>query len=237
MADYDDIELAPGQTDYIARLNTLRQRCEALATEVDHVQLQATIAEVEARINALAVTYAAGLTQNFNASSYRITALGDPVNPQDGATRAWVLSQLTIGGDPSGVPVTSLNVGSMGDGLFLRRVGAVLQGVGAVDLINNQTVAGAKNWTGNATFSAGGGGFSIAAGATDHCYAQFFARTATPGVRSGYMGYSSAGSTTFTVLNEIAGGHLDLRTTGGGRVRANGTRLPTPFLLHFMSST
>lgn len=139
MADFSDIQFLAGQLDYIARLNALRVRAEATLTEIENARngsssllaqilAHTTPAEVDAQIAAVAVLRS-GLTQNFNAGGFRINSLADPVQPQDGATRAWVLSQITLGADPTGVPVTSLNVGTMANGELLRRNGTALQGV------------------------------------------------------------------------------------------------------------
>lgn len=139
MADWSDIQFNAGQTDYITRLNALLSRAQNFATEVENGRLgspslQTQIGtrlnqtEVDARIVALAPTYIGGLTQNFNANARRIFALADPVNPQDAATRAWVLSVVTAGGDPSGIPVTSFNVGTMADTQVLTRSGTALVG-------------------------------------------------------------------------------------------------------------
>ena len=66
----------------------------------------------------------------MSAEGYRLTDLADPTGAQDAATRAWTLSQITLGGDPSGIPVTSLAVGTLQDGQFLWRSGAQLVGAG-----------------------------------------------------------------------------------------------------------
>lgn len=139
MADWSDITFTAGQTDYIARLNTLRTRAEANATEVEaargaeaslsaQVATRQTQAQVDARIAALAIPLT-GLTANLAGNGYRINAIADPLDPQDAATRAWTLAQITLGGDPSGIPVTSLAVGTLTDGQLLQRSGAVLAGV------------------------------------------------------------------------------------------------------------
>lgn len=144
MADWSDIAFAGGQDDYILRLNALLTRAQATATEVEsarigettltmQIQLRLTQAQVDARINTLAVGYG-GMSQHLNAGGYRIQSLGDPASPQDAATRGWVLSQITLGGDPSGVPVTSLHVGALSAGQLLMRVGAALAGVSLADL-------------------------------------------------------------------------------------------------------
>lgn len=139
MADWSDIIFAAGQTDYIARLNTLRTRAEANTSEVEtargaeaslsaQVATRLTQAQVDARISALSLL-ASGLSANLNGNLYRINAIADPLDPQDAATRAWTLAQITLGGDPTGIPVTSLAVGTLADTQLLRRSGAGLAGV------------------------------------------------------------------------------------------------------------
>lgn len=139
MADWSDIIFTAGQTDYIARLNTLRTRAEANASEVEaargaeaslsaQVATRLTQAQVDARITALSLLLT-GLSVNLNGNGYRINAIADPLDPQDAATRAWTLAQITLGGDPSGIPVTSLAVGTLTDTQLLQRSGAGLAGV------------------------------------------------------------------------------------------------------------
>lgn len=137
--DWNDLAFSGGQLDYIARLNTLRIRAAATAAEVEQARdgkpsLLAQIntrlnqGQVDARVDARAVTYAAGFTAHLSAKGYRLTSLADPVDAQDAATRAWTLSQISLGGDPSGIPVTTLGVGTLEEGQFLWRSGAGLAG-------------------------------------------------------------------------------------------------------------
>lgn len=74
--------------------------------------------------------------------------------------------------------------------------------------------------------NTGGGVLSLKPGSTaDHTYMQFYARTATPTTRTGYAGFPAGGSTTLALANEISAGALNLVTTGGGTVQANGNIL------------
>lgn len=138
MADFSDIQFLAGQFDYINRLNTLRVRAQNTLTEVEdarggftsllqHIQAHATPAEVSALIASTAIL-ATGLTQNFNAGGFRIVSAGDPQQPQDVATRGWVLANLTVGGDPSGVAITGLNIGSLGADQVVTRSGSAVVG-------------------------------------------------------------------------------------------------------------
>ena len=52
-------------------------------------------------------------------------------------------------------------------------------------------------------------------GGTDHCYMEFYPRSADNSARAGYLGYPSAGSTTMTLSSQ---GALSLQTSGNDRV-------------------
>jgi len=76
------------------------------------------------------------------------------------------------------------------------------------------------------TVDGGAGVLSLKPGPTiDHAYLQLFARSASPTVRSAYIGYPGAGSTLLNISNEISGGHIGLLTSGAGNVGV-GTSAP-----------
>ena len=54
----------------------------------------------------------------------------------------------------------------------------------------------------------------------DHIYMEFYARTATPTTRSGWLGFGAAGTNLMSMHNET-GGHVNLGTTGAGKVGVN----------------
>jgi hypothetical protein len=124
MADWSDIEFSFAQTDYISDLELLRILSQAVATEVE--QARGGSASLSARLALLVAS--SGLVANLSAGGWRITGLGDPVNPQDAATRAWVAAQLLGGGSPADIPITSLNVGTLADGDVAVRSGAGIAG-------------------------------------------------------------------------------------------------------------
>lgn len=124
MANWNDIAFVAGQLDYIARLNILIVRAQDTLTEVEIAR--GGTSSLDARM--LLAVQRSGLTANLPCGGFRFTAVGDPIDPQDAATRAWVLARISLGGDPSGIPVTSLNVGSLQDGQFLARAGTALVG-------------------------------------------------------------------------------------------------------------
>jgi len=123
MADWSDLTFYAQQQDYIAALNTFLSRAQNNATEVENareseadllanIQLRLKQADVDSRISALAPTYSGGSVQNLSFNGKRITNLSDPIDPQDSATVAWVQAQITGGGNPGDIPITSLNVGT-----------------------------------------------------------------------------------------------------------------------------
>lgn len=87
------------------------------------------------------------------------------------------------------------------DSLYLKLTGGALSGPLSVD--------------------GGLGSFSIKPGTADHAYMQIFARTASPTIRSGFLGYGSTGSMALTLSNEITDGHIDITTKGAGTVNIN----------------
>lgn len=76
---------------------------------------------------------------------------------------------------------------------------------------------------GNILATNGGGCLTMTPGSVDHCYMQFYPRTANPSTRGGYMGFAGAAHTAFTFVNEI--GYFSINssvaptTIDGGSVR------------------
>jgi hypothetical protein len=82
---------------------------------------------------------------------------------------------------------------------------------------------GTNNMTGTLTINVGQTALALkASGTTDHVYMSFYADTDNPSVRSGWFGYSPAGSSTMSIKNEMSNGGLNFLTTGTGKVQANG---------------
>jgi len=54
----------------------------------------------------------AGLTQDLLAGGFKITGAGDGVAAQDYATMANLSAQISAGGNPGDIPITSLNIGT-----------------------------------------------------------------------------------------------------------------------------
>lgn len=72
------------------------------------------------------------------------------------------------------------------------------------------------NLTLGETGSTGMGVLNLKPGGGDHVYLQFFARTASPGARSGYIGFPTAGTTTLVFANEFEGANIEFNTKNGG---------------------
>lgn len=75
----------------------------------------------------------------------------------------------------------------------------------------------ASTGVGKVTLDVGAAAFAVSAGAADQVYMEWYARTAAPTTRSGYLGFASTGITTFTLSSEI--GHIQLKAN----TIANGT--------------
>lgn len=110
--------------------------------------------------------------------------------------------------------------------LVLTRSGTT---VTALDLTSDSVSTSSALTVGTAiTINGGGGSVSLKPGASsDHVYLQFFARSSSPGTRSGYFGFPSAGGTSIALANEISGGGINFTTTGGGGLAFNGNAVIT----------
>lgn len=91
-----------------------------------------------------------------------------------------------------------------------------------VSTTGDENISGKKTFTSSPRFDSGSGSVSLGPGTADHTYLQFFARTATPLVRTAYIGFGAAAVNTLTIANELSGGAITLNTTGGGAVMING---------------
>lgn len=136
---------------------------------------------------------------------------------------------LTIGESASSIvlggPISTVGALTVGTTLTVNgaaQFNSTLGVTGAATLSSTLTVTGAGNFNSTANvrqvlttgIDTGAGAFSIKPGTNDHCYAQWFARTATPNTRSAWVGFGSVGTTTFTLSNEAGGGMLTLISTG-----------------------
>jgi hypothetical protein len=73
-----------------------------------------------------------------------------------------------------------------------------------------------------ATYEAKQGGSSIRLrpGSLDHCYAEFYPRTAAPTTRGGYVGFPSPGTADLKVVNEETNGWVRMIPGVGGAIEA-----------------
>lgn len=87
---------------------------------------------------------------------------------------------------------------------------------------------GTRTFNGAVTIDNGNQVLLLKPGASqDHVYMGFFARSATPTVRSAYFGFASAATTSISLANEITNGNINLLTTGTGTVTVNGNQVLT----------
>ncbi|SMG38146.1 hypothetical protein [Paenibacillus aquistagni] len=90
--------------------------------------------------------------------------------------------------------------------------------------------------TGPVESHAGGNNIALKGGSADHSYLSFFARTASPSTRSGYIGYPNAGIKDLHIKNEIAGGSVDITaskvvTVGGSAIVRNNKGINTTIII------
>lgn len=95
-----------------------------------------------------------------------------------------------------------------GDGRYVTKSGATMTGQLSIDTGSSQPI-------------------KLIAGTADHVYISLYARATDKNLRTAYMGFGSAASTTLTIANEIAGGNVNLTTSGGGVAAVNGSKILT----------
>lgn len=90
---------------------------------------------------------------------------------------------------------------------------------GSCSLLTGLAVTGAASVSGQATFNNGGPGLQLKPGSQDSTYIEFYARTASPGTRSAYIGYANPGETFLSIVAGLAGGiYID---SGPGTISLN----------------
>lgn len=90
---------------------------------------------------------------------------------------------------------------------------------GATTLNSTATIGGNTSVAGVLSAAAGGPALALKPGTADHVYQEFYARTATPATRSGYLGYATAATSEFTITNSVPTG--DMRFVTPGVIRAD----------------
>lgn len=95
--------------------------------------------------------------------------------------------------------------------------------VGDTTTISGPTTVGAAlTATGAVTSNAGGEDFLAKPGSADHAYLGFYARTATPTTRTGFVGFGSAAATNLVLGNLIAGGNINIIPGTGAQILVEG---------------
>lgn len=96
-------------------------------------------------------------------------------------------------------------------------------GIGKVHEQGALDVKGEAFLTGKVEISSGGQAINIKAGpASDHVYIALYADSQAQTVRSGYLGYPSAGETNLYMVNSMPNGNIVLIPNGSGYVKADG---------------
>jgi len=130
MANWSDIAIELGATDYPDKVQTLTDRAEAILSEVEAARggtpsllqkmaLKFELADTINKINELAVLKS-GMLQNLDAKNFKIINLANPISATDAANKGWVTSyvQASIGAsvDPSDLDVHALGIGGESSG-------------------------------------------------------------------------------------------------------------------------
>jgi len=100
------------------------------------------------------------------------------------------------------------------EGSVTAATGLTVTAGGATVTAGNLAVnSGAATVSGSITTSAGGNTLMLKPGSADHTYLSFYARTASPSTRSGYIGFAGPADTFISIANEVSGGVVKM--TGG----------------------
>lgn len=132
-------------------------------------------------------------------------------------------SGTSISGPAIGARGKSLNSGELV--LFSGNKTEFLRG----DVSQNAHFAGGVNLAGILAVNRGGSAFKIGPGTENHAYMEFYAKTALPNERSGYIGYGGAGSATFTISNDYTGGSTLFHTSQGDLLELSGSAYKSLF--------
>ena len=219
---------------------------------VDSIDLTATVVNVngspmqtlasgDARYAQLAAANTLSRVNTFTTSPV-ISALTPQLNIRetDAATdeKNWIVraaggdSRISTASDaaPSSVVATALRISRTGTVVASIDLTATVVNVNGSPVQTTSTadaryaqLAAANNFTQQQTITQGGGAFTLKAGATsDHVYMEFYADSAAQTTRSGYIGYSAAGTDHISIANQQGNGGIILSTAGTGIVSTNG---------------
>jgi microcystin-dependent protein len=97
-----------------------------------------------------------------------------------------------------------------------------------VSLSATQGIGGNKTFSGQILVDTGN--LRITPGSADHSYIGFYARTASPTVMSGAVGYDQGAGTTMYMRNLITNGGVSLVANGTGVITLTGARVDAPAL-------
>ncbi|MCK8501742.1 hypothetical protein [Myxococcus fulvus] len=152
-----------------------------------------------------------------------------------------IAGQFTEGNPGAGVPATQVTDDWLNT--VQEEIAGVCETNGALVKANNgqllaaldaryprTTTTSTLTWNSAAVVNASGTtgeALALKPGASaNHAYLAFYARTASPTVRSGYIGYGAAAATTLTLANDLASGGVAITPGTSGNVavgRSGGT--------------
>lgn len=133
MADWSDLTFNAQDTDYIAQLDALTSRSEAVATEVEDArQGEATLDVLTGNINTELTNARQGevdlvtnlnnylkngaIASDLNMAGFKITNLGDATATSDLVTLSQANALILGGASPADIDITSISVGTITNG-------------------------------------------------------------------------------------------------------------------------
>ncbi len=197
-----------------------------LTTEALHYNGTSFSCVNTASVSAAAVVSALGYTP---ADAVSVTALSSSLSTTDSAVSAVSASVFSVAANVASVSSSVFAVSSTVS-LLANTVSAITSsqwtssgttvfynagnvGIGTDNPITTLEVSGAI------TATNGAGTLNLRAGAVqDHTYMQFFARSANPASRTGYIGYPTAGTSQLNIYNETAAGAIGFGTNATSRM-------------------
>jgi hypothetical protein len=122
-ASQTSVVIANGANDYVEKINRFVTDIASLLGEIvaargGSAEIATRLATMQTQLNQ-AISSTAGLTADVAANGYKITGLGNAVNPSDAVNLTTAQAILSGGGTPSSIAITALNKGTAANQSFI----------------------------------------------------------------------------------------------------------------------